>query len=105
MAVANYLTTSALHEIVKYRDPNAQRGQGVAFQGTMRQHPYDGAKFLLITSPLEDDSHFYEFRKADVIDGRDVRQIVTDEGETLQIVEVIVRHGSFGIEMKPFEVR
>ena len=73
--------------------------------GAVRKHPYDAKKFLLITSPLEEGSHFYEFRMTDVVHGRDVSQTVTEDGETIQIVEVTVRKGSFGIEMKPFEVR
>jgi len=103
--VANYLTTSALHEIVRYRHDSEFSGDGVRYRGAVRKHPYDAKKFLLITSPLEEGSHFYEFRMTDVVHGRDVSQTVTEDGETIQIVEVTVRKGSFGIEMKPFEVR
>ncbi|MEX2442855.1 MAG: hypothetical protein WD492_04590 [Alkalispirochaeta sp.] len=104
MAVENYLTTSALHEIVRYRRDDFSSG-GVRYRGAVRKHPYDSEKFLIITSPGKDGSHFYEFRTRDVVRIEDVSQLVTEEGETIQIVEVTVREGSVGIEMKPFEVR
>lgn len=103
MAVENYLTTSALHEIVRYRRDDASRG--VRYRGAVRTHPYDSEKFLIITRPGQDGSHFYEFRTRDVIRIDEVSQLVTEDGETIQIVEVSVREGSVGIEMKPFEVR
>ncbi len=103
MAVENYLTTSALHEIVRYRSDNA--AAGIRYRGAVRQHPYDIEKFLIITSPQTDGSHFYEFRTRDVVGVEDVSQVVTEQGETVQIVEVSIKEGSFGIEMKPFEVR
>ncbi|HKK48135.1 MAG TPA: hypothetical protein VJ932_03515 [Alkalispirochaeta sp.] len=104
MAVENYLTTSPLHEIVRYREEHAST-RGVSYRGAVRNHPYDSEKFLIITSPEKDGSHFYEFRTRDVCRVEDVSQLVTEEGETIQIVEVSVREGSVGIEMKPFEVR
>ncbi len=104
MAIENYLTTSALHEITRYRrDDSSQRG--VSYRGAVRKHPYDGEKFLIITSPEKDGSHFYEFRTRDLLRVEDVSQLVTEQGETIQIVEVSIREGSVGIEMKPFEVR
>jgi hypothetical protein len=104
MAVENYLTTSALSEVVRYRRDSSSE-TGVRYRGAVRKHPYDSDKFLIITSPREDGSHFYEFRTRDVIRIEDVSQIATEEGETIQIVEVTVLQGSVGIEMKPFEVR
>ena len=105
MAVDNYLTTAPLNEVVRYRRDDDFTGDGVPFRGSVRTHPYDSAKFLLITSPGKDVSHFYEFRRADVLAVRDSNQIVTEDGDTVQIVELLVQKGSFGIEMKPFEVQ
>jgi hypothetical protein len=104
MAVENYLTTAALSEIVRYRNDSDFSSDGVRFRGAVRKHPYDTKKFLIITSPLEDRSHFYEFRLKDVLQVRDIRQIVTEDRETIQIVDVTVRKGCFGLEMKPFQV-
>ncbi|MFW5795753.1 MAG: hypothetical protein ACOCV0_00990 [Alkalispirochaeta sp.] len=104
MATRNYLTTAALYEIIRYDDEARTARETVAFEGAIRKHPYDQSKFLLITSPGDDDSHFYEFRIADVSRAKDIRRLVAVTGETIQIVELLVRKGSHGIEMKPFEV-
>lgn len=77
----------------------------MVYRGSVRKHPYDEAKFLLITSPVENPTHFYEFRIGDVVETRDYEQIVTEEGDTIHILEVRVRAGSHGIEMIPFEVK
>lgn len=104
MAARNYLTTAALNEIVRYDDSSHHDRDAVSFEGAVRKHPYDRNKFLLITNPGDADSHFYEFRIHDVVRAYDKRQVVSESGETVQLVELRVRKGSHGIEMKPFEV-
>ena len=105
MVSQNYLTTAALNEIVRYNYGSDLGAEATRFRGAVRKHPYDHKKFLLITKPLEDASHFYEFKMEDVVRVGDLSRIVTEEGETVQLVEVSVRKGSVGIEMHPFEVR
>ncbi|SIQ93970.1 hypothetical protein SAMN05920897_1192 [Alkalispirochaeta americana] len=100
-----YLTTQELHEIVRSSEAERYAGPTVPYEGSVRKHPYDETKFLLITSPGESPSHFYEFRIRDLVRTRKVYQLVTEEGDTLQIVQVEVRAGSHGIEMIPFEAR
>lgn len=104
MVTRAYLTTSELHEIIRYSDREGQAGPAVVYRGSVRKHPYDESKFLLITSPVENPTHFYEFRVRDVVRTRDYEQIVTEKGDTVHILEVSVRAGSHGIEMIPFEV-
>lgn len=102
MATLNYLSTAPLHEIVRYDKRDA--GEAVRFRGVVRKHPYDTNKFLLISSPIEPTSHFYEFRIDDVVRAKEVNQLVTESGETVQIIELAIRKGAHGIEMRPFEV-
>ncbi len=104
MVTRAYLTTSELHSIVRYSEEDVYSGAVVTYHGSVRKHPYDDSKFLLITSPVENPSHFYEFRIRDVVRTRDYEQLVTEEGDTIHILEVHVRAGSHGIEMIPFEV-
>lgn len=104
MATRNYLTTAALNEIVRYDDASRQDRDSISFEGAVRKHPYDQKKFLLITHPGDRDSHFYEFRISDVVRAFDLKQVVNQHGETVQLVELRVRKGSHGIEMKPFTV-
>ncbi len=104
MATRNYLTTAVLSEIIRYdRDAQYER-ETVSYKGTVRKHPYDRNKFLLITNPGDEDAHFYEFRIVDVVRAMDIRQVVNTSGETVQLVELLVKKGSHAIEMKPFEV-
>jgi hypothetical protein len=104
MATRNYLTTAALNEIVRYDDESRDTRDSVSFEGAVRKHPYDPNKFLLITHPGDSDSRFYEFRIADVVRAYDKRQVVSENGETVQLVELRVRKGSHGIEMRPITV-
>lgn len=104
MVTRAYLTTAELHSIVRYSDAEAYGGPAVTYRGSVRKHPYDDSKFLLITSPVENPSHFYEFRIRDVVETRDFEQLVTEDGDTIHILEIFVRAGSHGIEMIPFEV-
>lgn len=105
MVTRAYLTTSELHEIIRYSGKRDNDSPSVAYEGSVRKHPYDDSKFLLITPPVNNPSHFYEFRIRDVVKTNNLRQLVTEEGDTVQILEVFVRSGSHGIEMLPFEVR
>ena len=104
MVTRAYLTTSELHSVVRYSEGDTFSGPTVSYRGSVRKHPYDDTKFLLITSPVENPSHFYEFRIRDVIRTRDFEQLVTEDGDTIHILEISVRAGSHGIEMIPFEV-
>ncbi|MDA3949740.1 MAG: hypothetical protein PF508_11010 [Spirochaeta sp.] len=104
MASRNYLTTATLNEIVRYDDEARYERETISFEGAVRKHPYDTSKFLLITHPGDADSHFYEFRVADVVRAHDISQVVSENGETVQLMELRVRKGSHGIEMKPFQV-
>jgi len=102
MAIVNYLSTAPLHEIIRY--DRREAGDAVRFRGVVRKHPYDTHKFLLISAPIEPTSHFYEFRIDDVVHAKEVNQLVTESGETVQIVELSIEKGAHGIEMRPFEV-
>lgn len=105
MVTRVYLTTAEMHSIVRYSQNEASNGPAVAYRGSVRKHPYDDSRFLLITSPLENPAHFYEFRVCDVVKTRDFEQLVTEEGDTIHILEIFVKVGSHGIEMIPFQVR
>lgn len=104
MAAQGYLTTAALNEIVRYERDRNRDERGVRYTGAIRKHPYDRSKFLLVTSPGEDETHFYEFKVADIVRAENARQVVTEDGESIQLIHVEVQIGSIGIEMRPFEV-
>lgn len=103
MAVINYLTTAPIHDITRI----ARGGAGIdarAYTGSIRKHPYDPKRFLLIEAASDESNHFYEFRLEDVVTAEDVRQIVSEDGEAVQVVRIGIRRGSRAIEMHPFTV-
>lgn len=104
MASLNYLSTMPLNEIVRYEKRGRENSEVVRFRGAVRKHPYDPNKFLLISAPVEPTAHFYEFRIENVAAAEEINQIVTESGDTVQIVELAIEKGSRGIEMHPFEV-
>ena len=103
MGVQSYLTHATLHDAV-LSSGYTSRSEGIRFRGAVRNHPHDPMRFLLITNPMESHSRFYEFRVSDIVRVRDVRQIVTETCETVQIVEMVLRKGCVAIEMRPFVV-
>ena len=104
MSIRKYLETQPLYEIIKYeRDPELRR-DAIPFVGSLRKHPYDQYKVLLITDPFSSDTEFFEFRISDIVYYEEQPSIATDSGENLFMARIWVRKGSFGIQYHPFEV-
>ena len=105
MATSNYLTAVPLSEITRYRSGEDYRREGVAYRGVVRKHPYDRTKLLLITSPFDDLSRFYEFRLTDVLHAEEDKCVTSESGESVEIMEVWIRRGSVAIALTAFEVQ
>jgi hypothetical protein len=94
-------------ELVRYRSGSPQNA--VAFSGTLRQHPYDADKCILLADP-----HSYpdspaqaavlEFRKADVLGVEEMASPVDESGHSRQVMRLWIRRGSRGVRLEPFEV-
>lgn len=104
MSVQKYLTTLPALELDFYHPDEHYRDNAVAFRGAARRHPYDPGKLLLIPSPTESPSSFYEFKSSDIVHAELLRSITTENGQTLQLYELWIRRGSFGMVMRPFTV-
>lgn len=103
MAVHNYLDTAPYKPLVVHAD-TAYRKNSVSFDGTLRRHPYDEAKFLLVTLDIGKGSSFYEFKTEDIRHIEMRPQIVLENGESIEQVRIWMRQSCFGIEMRPFVV-
>ena len=99
----NYLTTAELSDVVVTGSEHAWKN-AVSYVGSVRQHPYDDSRLLVITTRDREDSHFYEFRKNDLVAIESLHEIVNSNGDTIQIMKIGIRKGSRGVEMKPFDV-
>lgn len=104
MSVSKYLATLPALELDFYHPEEHYKEKAVAFRGAPRRHPYDPGKLLLIPSPTESPSSFYEFKSSDIIHAEVLRSITTENGQTLQLYELWIRKGSLGMLMRPFSV-
>ncbi len=104
MSVKKYLETQPLYEIVKYRKRPEAMEDAVCFTGAVRKHPYDKEKLLLISEPFSSDTQFYEFLIPDIVYYEELPNITTDGGESLFMLKIWVKNGSFGMQYHPFEI-
>lgn len=102
MSIESYLGAEPLSEIVRYRGERPR--DAVAFTGSLRQHPYDADKCLLIADPLGRDAAIYEFRIADVLGADELPTPVDEAGHSWTLARLWVRRGSFALRYEPFEV-
>lgn len=104
MSVQKYLATLPALELDFYHPDEHYQDRAVPFRGAPRRHPYDPGKLLLIPSPTESPSSFYEFKSSDIVHAEVLRSITAENGQTLQLYELWVSKGSLGMVMRPFSV-
>lgn len=104
MSVKKYLSTQPLYEITKYKMNPESMEDAVCFTGTIRKHPYDSEKLLLITEPFTSETKFFEFLIPDIVYYEEKPNITTDSGESLFMVKIWVKNDSYGMQYHPFVV-
>jgi hypothetical protein len=102
MSIAEYLESEELTDLVRYHSEAPQNA--IAFVGTLRKHPYDGAKCLLIGDPAGCDPVIYEFRISDILGAEELPSPVDVSGQPRPRQRLWVKRGSFGLRYEPFEV-
>jgi hypothetical protein len=102
MSISEYLKSEPLLEIVRYHPDNPH--DAVAFIGTIRKHPYDEEKCLLIADPTGCEPAIYEFRKIDIQGLEELPSPVDETGQSRPLAKLWIRKKSFGIRYEPFEV-
>ncbi len=102
MSIREYLEAEPLTELVKYRSEPPK--DAIPFIGTLRKHPYDEAKCLLIADPDGREPSVFEFRIADVVAVEELPSPVGETGQPRPLARLWLRRGSFGIRYVPFEV-
>lgn len=102
------LPLSSVRELVRYSEHAAF--DAVAFRGTLRKHPYDKEKVLLILFGNTDmlpwchDGSIIEFRIQDILGLDELPSLVDDTGIATNQVKLWVRRGSIAVRFEPFEV-
>jgi hypothetical protein len=102
MSIAEYLESEVLRDLVRYRADTPQNA--VPFVGTLRKHPYDEGKCLLIGDPASCDPAIYEFRISDIVGADEHSSPVDAQGQSRPLVKLWVKRGTFGLRYEPFEV-
>lgn len=108
------LEEEPLAELIRYKSGSPQNA--VAFSGTLRKHPYDADKCLLLAessgaersgagfAPTGFAPAILEFRKADVLGVEELPSPVDESGHSRQVLRLWIRRGSLGLRYEPFEV-
>lgn len=107
MTMTNFLTQAKKLELVKYElatDRNKLKQTHIAFSGSLRQHPHDSEKIILLTEAFSSNTTFYEFRNEDIGCAEKLPNIVNSSGEDVSMVMLWVKKGSIGIRSSAFIV-
>ena len=102
MSIKAYLEAEPLSKIERWHGNS--RASGVAFVGTLRKHPYDEDKCLLISDPGEPEPAIYEFKVMDIVAAEELASPVGPDGTSRNLARLWVRRGSLGVRFEPFEV-
>jgi inorganic pyrophosphatase len=102
MSMSAYIEAEPLSEITRWHGEG--HGNSVPFIGTLRKHPYDSGKCLLISNPGEPSPAIREFRVVDIAGAEELASPVDPVGATHNLVRLWIRKGSLGVKYEPFEV-
>lgn len=107
MSISEYLDSSPFFDIVRYGKSEAFNA--IAFIGTLRKHPYDPDKCLLLTARQEklkwlDEGIIIEFRISDVQAADEIASPIDQLGVTRPLVRLWVKKGAIALRYDPFEV-
>ncbi len=74
------------------------------FSGSLRHHPYDADKVILLSEPHGNNITYYEFKNDDIGFVKKQANIVNLEGEDIAMVMIWIKKGCIGIRCTPFLV-
>lgn len=107
MTMTKFLKTAETFAIQTYRsrkDWKTLKANSVAFSGSLRKHPYDDTRVILVADPLSESPFYYEFRAEDIVHAEELPALTTPDGDTLKLARIWVRKWSFGVRAAPFLV-
>ncbi|HWR10973.1 MAG TPA: hypothetical protein VN445_04055 [Rectinemataceae bacterium] len=107
MSISEFLDTSPFFDIVRYGKHEAL--DAVAFIGSLRKHPYDPEKCLLLTAEQEklhwlEEGVVLEFRIGDVLAADELASPVSEQGAVRPLVRLWIKRGAIALRYDPFEV-
>ena len=107
MSMMEMLEEEPLSEVIRYRSGTPK--DAVAFVGTVRKHPNDEGKCILLTDLAGSEPEgkvpaILEFRKSDISAVEELPSLVDETGHSRQVMKLWIRRGSLGVRYEPFEV-
>ncbi|MCP3852066.1 MAG: inorganic pyrophosphatase Ppa [Gammaproteobacteria bacterium] len=107
MTTIHFLTPVKKLELLKYQqtvDKEQLKDSYISFSGSLRQHPHDPEKVILLAEIFSNNSSFYEFRNQDIGYAEKLPNIVNSMGDDVSMVMIWVKKGSLGIRSSAFVV-
>lgn len=94
-------------ELVKFQQPNNYeklKETHIPFSGSLRHHPSDNDKIILLTEPYGGNFSYYEFKNDDIGFVEKLPNIVDLDGEDITMVMLWIKKGGIGVKCMPFIV-
>lgn len=104
MSIKKYLETSDFLPLEKNRQKSCDLDSCIPFSGSLRRHPYDSEKVVLIYHAFREDPSFFEFKIEDIKYIEDMPNIVSEKGENLKTYRIWIQKGSLAVRYDAFEV-
>jgi hypothetical protein len=107
MKTTLFLAQTESLELVRYQKPtdrNELKKTHIAFSGSLRQHPYDPDKVILLSKPYSDNTTFFEFKHDDIDCAEQLPNIVNSSGEDVTMMMLWVKKGCVAIRSTVFIV-
>jgi len=104
----HFLEKATTLEIAKFQqsiDRKKLKQNCMAFSGSLRQHPHEKEKVILLADPYGTDIMYYEFKNEDIFFAEKLPDIVNMEGEDVTMVMLWIKKGSIAIRSTPFFVQ
>ena len=76
----------------------------VPFSGSPRKHPYDSKKVILIVDPYSTSTFYYEFSMDDISYVEELPNLVTLDGDAINMVRIWIKKMSIAVRCSPFIV-
>lgn len=101
MALTHYLTAAPTDPPVSR---SANKHAGSKFRGSVRQHPYDPRKLILVPYPYKSKEGILEFNRDDILFADNTAEVASQDGDILTIMDIHVKTGSHAVMLIPFNV-
>ncbi|MFW6363237.1 MAG: hypothetical protein ACOC0D_05270 [Spirochaeta sp.] len=102
MAITHYLTATPINPPVKKTSGSSE--PNTPYFGSVRKHPYDARKIVLVPYPYHSNEGVYEFSMDDVLAAESSSEVANSDGDIISVMRIFIRKGAHAVNLKPFTV-